>query len=278
MSGKGWIGVDLDGTLAKYDGWKGPAHIGDPIPAMVERVQRWLAEGKTVKVMTARVSTDDRHELADVHLAIQAWTRKHIGTELEATCVKDYAMVELWDDRAVGVEPNTGRRMDETAPVDGYALLVAVINRLAASRADGKHPLPGSVEEALLNVKSFVSFPAKNDPLMNAHVRVTDECRYEDMRGLAGTVVDCYLTWGDVKYVHVKLDDQTGGKRIINVPAEHVAADGSKNHEQPKPVRGFAGSEVTDLHNHNPLAPTPKIILPAKSLDVRVGGLGKVID
>jgi hypothetical protein len=28
-----WIGVDLDGTLAQYAGFKGPEHIGDPIHA-----------------------------------------------------------------------------------------------------------------------------------------------------------------------------------------------------------------------------------------------------
>lgn len=54
MSNKGWIGVDLDGTLAHYDGWKGPEHIGAPIPAMVERVKAWLAEGKEVRISTAR--------------------------------------------------------------------------------------------------------------------------------------------------------------------------------------------------------------------------------
>ena len=37
---KAWIGTDLDGTLAKYDGWKGWQHIGDPIPKMVERESR----------------------------------------------------------------------------------------------------------------------------------------------------------------------------------------------------------------------------------------------
>jgi hypothetical protein len=31
MSTGGWIGVDLDGTLAHYDGWKGIDHIGEPI-------------------------------------------------------------------------------------------------------------------------------------------------------------------------------------------------------------------------------------------------------
>ena len=28
----GWIGVDLDGTLARYDGWRGIDHIGEPMP------------------------------------------------------------------------------------------------------------------------------------------------------------------------------------------------------------------------------------------------------
>src|SRR5262245_48902352 len=28
----GWIGVDLDGTLAEYHGWKGIEHIDRPVP------------------------------------------------------------------------------------------------------------------------------------------------------------------------------------------------------------------------------------------------------
>lgn len=51
----GWIGVDLDGTLAMYDGFKGPEHIGDPVPKMLERVKKWLAEGREVRIFTARV-------------------------------------------------------------------------------------------------------------------------------------------------------------------------------------------------------------------------------
>ena len=43
MSGNGgWIGVDLDGTLAIYTGWKGCDHVGEPIPPMVERVKAGL--------------------------------------------------------------------------------------------------------------------------------------------------------------------------------------------------------------------------------------------
>lgn len=106
----GWIGVDLDGTLAEYDGWKGENHIGRPIPLMVERVKRWIAEGKEVKIFTARVWQEDSR---DVRLAIHTWCEKHIGHTLEITCQKDYGMIELWDDRCVQVIPNTGVTVQE---------------------------------------------------------------------------------------------------------------------------------------------------------------------
>ena len=115
-----WIGVDLDGTLANHYwpllGRYDPLRIGDPIPIMVERVREWLRQGKTVRVFTARVgrngsaphtaATEDR---AAIHRAIEEWTKTHIGTALEATCEKDYNMIELWDDRAVHVVCNTGK-------------------------------------------------------------------------------------------------------------------------------------------------------------------------
>jgi len=114
----GWIGVDLDGTLAHYDGWKN-GEIGEPIPAMVERVKQWLVEGKTVKIFTARVSITggyslESHRYADAEFALEQakliadWCEKHIGQRLEVTCIKDFAMTELWDDRAVQVVINTG--------------------------------------------------------------------------------------------------------------------------------------------------------------------------
>lgn len=113
---KGWIGVDLDGTLAEYDHWRGETHIGKPIPLMVERVKQWLASGKTVKIVTARVSTGtgDRalSAVATIRGAIERWCYEHIGVQIEVTCCKDFRMIELWDDRAVQVIPNTGERVD----------------------------------------------------------------------------------------------------------------------------------------------------------------------
>lgn len=106
----GWIGVDLDATLAHYGGWKGQGHIGEPIPAMVSRVKGWLAEDKEVRIFTARVAEMGRQpeEIEAERAAIQDWCEKHIGQRLAVTCSKDFGMIELWDDRCVQVLPNTG--------------------------------------------------------------------------------------------------------------------------------------------------------------------------
>lgn len=118
MGNRGWIGVDLDRTLARYDNWEGPDHIGEPVPLMVKRVQKWLTEGKDVRIFTARVThntSSDPEKRREQHLvrsAIQRWSQEQFGKILPITCVKDYGMIELWDDRAVQIIPNTGIRVD----------------------------------------------------------------------------------------------------------------------------------------------------------------------
>lgn len=113
---KGWIGVDLDGTLAEYHGWQGPDHIGPPIPAMLERVKGWLDQGIEVRIFTARVSEPNENARQVVLHAIEEWCREHIGQWLPITNVKDFHMVELWDDRAITVEQNTGRQIGDKQP------------------------------------------------------------------------------------------------------------------------------------------------------------------
>jgi hypothetical protein len=99
----GWIGVDLDGTLAFYDIWRGLEHIGPPVPLMVGRVKEWLSNGITVKIFTARASVPE----CTPH--IQAWCKEHIGVVLEITNVKDFGMIALYDDRAYRIIENTGK-------------------------------------------------------------------------------------------------------------------------------------------------------------------------
>jgi hypothetical protein len=159
-----WIGVDLDGTLAYYDGWDG-GRIGAPVPAMVERVKGWLAEGKSVRIVTARVSNDaSPPERVEQRVWIQRWCQEHIGRVLTVTCEKDFGMVELWDDRCVQVVKNTGLTKEEAAGGVGAAgtavalltgtilaepgrcahVLVVSVNREEAFCCVCRAPLPGN--------------------------------------------------------------------------------------------------------------------------------------
>lgn len=104
----GWIGVDLDGTLAFYEGWTHELHIGEPIYPMLERVKRWRTDGHEVRIFTARAGPYPGRDLAPVIKAIEDWCLHHLGEVLPITCQKDYGMMELWDDRAVQVVPNVG--------------------------------------------------------------------------------------------------------------------------------------------------------------------------
>lgn len=116
---KMWIGVDLDGTLAQYFHGdihrNGQTYIGSPIPRMVDQVKQWLAEGRTVKIFTARIAGKSGEENDLIRETIQQWCDRNIGQILEITNVKDRNMEVLYDDRAVGIVPNTGM-----TPLDHY--------------------------------------------------------------------------------------------------------------------------------------------------------------
>jgi hypothetical protein len=107
----GWIGIDLDGTLAHDEGKDSISGIGRPIAPMVERVRHLVAAGQEVRIFTARVSPASRPDdwdpaIAEAH--IRAWCARHLGFELPVTCMKDQHMTRLFDDRAVQVQRNTG--------------------------------------------------------------------------------------------------------------------------------------------------------------------------
>lgn len=117
--GNGYILVDLDRTLANYRSWSlDGTGIGAPVPAMVERVRRWLHMGCDVRIFTARASRHDPGELA----LIQTWCSVHIGEVLPIQNWKDFHCIAIWDDLAISVEANTGWRstvdLEEKDPLD----------------------------------------------------------------------------------------------------------------------------------------------------------------
>lgn len=105
--GGDYVAVDLDKTLAEQHGkFDGAKDIGKPIPAMVDRVKQMLKNGTDVRIFTARVSEDPK---GLARAAIEAWCHRNIGHALPITDKKEPGMKMLFDDRAVQVEPNTGK-------------------------------------------------------------------------------------------------------------------------------------------------------------------------
>ena len=98
-----WIGVDLDGTLAYYDEWMGPEHIGVPILPMLEQVKSWIAAGLTIKIFTARATIPSNIP------HIKKWLELYGLGDLEITNVKDFNCSAIYDDRAYRVVKNTGK-------------------------------------------------------------------------------------------------------------------------------------------------------------------------
>jgi hypothetical protein len=120
----GWIAVDLDGTLAYYVSGQNDLAIGPPVPRMLAMVKRMLAAGKDVRIFTARVDggeaaasvghpeADGYRDVAAITRAIEVWCLMHVGQILPVTNKKDFLMMRLYDDRVVGIIPNTGMRAD----------------------------------------------------------------------------------------------------------------------------------------------------------------------
>jgi len=96
------IAVDLDGTLAHYDEWRGEEYIGEPVPAMMKIVMDHIAAGEEVVIFTARADS------GEAILYIQEWLKKHGLPDLKITNIKHKAFRLFYDDRAVSVKKNEG--------------------------------------------------------------------------------------------------------------------------------------------------------------------------
>ncbi len=103
------IAVDLDGTLALYDKWRGIEHIGKPIPVMLDRVKDLTKCGHKVVIFTARANDKEAIPF------IERWLVEAGLPKLEITCIKRKEFKEFWDDRAVSVKKNTGFCMSANA-------------------------------------------------------------------------------------------------------------------------------------------------------------------
>ena len=154
-TGRGWYGFDLDGTLAKYDGWRGIDHIGEPVKPMVDLIKRMHGEGKVVKVMTDRVAPKEKPEVKPnpylenhwviespddmpwaVHAGawtprefIQDWCDRFLGFVPDIVYQKDHLMTELYDDRVKQVVPNEGWLVEDIARSKRQRVETTIVKR-----------------------------------------------------------------------------------------------------------------------------------------------------
>ena len=110
LTGKKWIAVHFDHTLCRDD--------MSPIKPMVDRVKKWISAGFQVRIVTARVSPVDPALPGDQVVLIERWCLEHIGQYLRIQYWKGPGMIEIWDDKNVAVERDTGRRLS-ASKVDG---------------------------------------------------------------------------------------------------------------------------------------------------------------
>ncbi len=108
-----WVGFDLDGTLARHEGWRGHGEIGETVPSVVALANAALDAGVRIKIVTARVSPESMMlagvEYGDALKPIQDWCAENLGGRTpDVTCRKDPWCVMLVDDVAQGVERNDG--------------------------------------------------------------------------------------------------------------------------------------------------------------------------
>ena len=96
----GWVGIDLDGTLAK--GYS--SEIGQPVYENVDLARELIANGIEVRIFTARASGNN-WGIREV----KEWCKKHLGKTLEVTNIKDWDCRLIIDDRALSVATDEGR-------------------------------------------------------------------------------------------------------------------------------------------------------------------------
>jgi hypothetical protein len=99
------LAVDLDGTLLKYDGWKGDSYYGEPVQGMREVLQKIRNAGWIIVIWTTRGSKGAiQKHLANYNIPFDYINKNPGGPSGQSP--KIFADVYL-DDRAIRFEGHT---------------------------------------------------------------------------------------------------------------------------------------------------------------------------
>jgi hypothetical protein len=105
-----YYAFDLDGTLAVDEGIYD--RVGPPVPAMLHKIKALMSAGVEVRIITARLAPE--WDEADAQrVLIEAWCEEHLGQRIPVQAHKTGGMLKLYDDRAIGIQHNTGIPLHE---------------------------------------------------------------------------------------------------------------------------------------------------------------------
>lgn len=102
------IYIDFDGTIVtQKDGYQ--REIGEPIMPMIDRINKWIKQGHNITIFTARASKwVDNFEKLDIEM----FCVKYFGRVLPITAIKHHECDLYIDDKAIRVERNTGKLLN----------------------------------------------------------------------------------------------------------------------------------------------------------------------
>jgi len=131
--------LDLDGVLAKYDGWHGFDHIGEPLPG-ARRFAEEINEVADIVIFSSRCSQDAGGEYeptvltpGQLRIKIVEWLEKHEIPYADVYMGQGKPRVAAFiDDRAVACSPQT----DKTA----YTNAVDDVRKLLRRKAKAANP------------------------------------------------------------------------------------------------------------------------------------------
>ena len=106
------ICIDLDGTLAGYDGWKGADHFGAPLPGAREALAGLRARGWRIIIFTTRGDREKVGAYLRRHGLMFDYINEHPDQPAGTNPGKPFAHVYV-DDRAVTYRGDWAATIDE---------------------------------------------------------------------------------------------------------------------------------------------------------------------
>ncbi len=95
-----YVCIDLDGTIAHYDDWKGEDHFGDPIEGLQEALKRIRSEGWKIIIFTTRANKEKVLNYLNSHSILHDYINENPDQPQNSVGGKPYADAYV-DDRGI---------------------------------------------------------------------------------------------------------------------------------------------------------------------------------